>query len=78
MANPITTSAGDLENQLLEVAKALADKEAATTPPGNTVQINLNENNGTVTLTATMPAAFTANAGGGILVEATEYVPDNP
>lgn len=74
MAAPVATNALSLEAQVLETFKALADAEAVNDPVENRASINMNENNGSVTLQVTLPATFTTDGNGDLLVAVTPYL----
>lgn len=66
MAAAITTSAANVEGQLIEVARELQILEAAQSTaeaPLNNVQIDADIENGTITVTAILPATLSGTAG---------------
>lgn len=69
-----STAANTGEGQLLELAKTIADAEAALATPQNRVSITLNEEQGTVNINATLPASFTKAANGDLTVAVDEYI----
>lgn len=76
MAAPITTTATTLEAQLVEVASAMVEAElaiAVETRPDN-ISITPDIENGLITITANLPAAFSAGAAGQIELNATAYL----
>lgn len=81
MAVPITTQASTLEGQLFEVATALNNAERefnnTNTDPNvdeiNNVQLTLDTETGTISITATLPVSITPTAN-GVVVAAGPYV----
>lgn len=76
-APAITTNAPNLPAQLFECAVALSNVELALPEeerPDN-VQVALDIEGGTVSVTATFPATFVVAGDGGINIDVQDYIP---
>ena len=75
MAAPITTTSTTLEGQLVEVASALQEAEAAVTDnPENRVSLQFDLDNNSIGVQANVSAVF-SHVGGKASMEATSYLP---
>ena len=76
MAAPVSSTASTAEGQFLDVARELQILEAAQSTdetPLNNIQIDTDIENGTVTVSATLPITL-GGAAGSLSVTAAEYL----
>lgn len=76
MATPVSSTASTAEGQFLDVARELQILEAAQSTdetPLNNIQIDTDIENGTVTVSATLPITL-GGAAGSLSVTAAEYL----
>ena len=75
MSAPISPAGATHEQQLLEVFNSLRTKQLADTNVAQKrLALQLNPAQGTVTLSATIPATYITSADGGVDIDAVEYI----
>ena len=77
MAAAIPTTANTLEGQLFEIANRvqLAELSQPEENRPNNIQVNLDTENGTLSLTFSAPATFSINSSGQLVATPTPYLP---
>lgn len=76
MAAPVSSTASTAEGQFLDVARELQILEAAQSTdetPLNNIQLDTDIENGTITVSATLPITL-GGAAGSLSVTAAEYL----
>lgn len=70
--NPLTSTT--LEGAFLEVATLLNKEEVSNLDSPNNIQLQVNTDNGVVSITANIPVSFGTTSSGELQVTSTEYI----